>query len=112
MNVIRLLTRWIFIVSIPILLLSVTIAWAFNSLWIYKAGFTKYDVGQTIGLSSTELGRSASELITYFNNPHQEFLDINVTYNTGVTASLYDQADIQHMKDVKGVIWLDYGLLL
>jgi len=112
MNVIRLFTRWVFIVSIPILLFSVTIAWAFNSLWIYKAGFTKYDVGQTLGLSSLELDRSASELIAYFNNPDQEFLDINVTYNTGVTAPLYDQADIQHMKDVKKVIWLDYNLLL
>ena len=111
MNVIRLFTRWVFIVSIPILLLSVTIAWAFNSLWIYKAGFTKYGVGQTLGLSSLELDRSASELIAYFNNPLQEFLDINVTYNTGVTAPLYDQADILHMKDVKGVIWLDYSLL-
>ena len=112
MNVIRLFTRWVFIILIPILLLSVTIAWAFNSLWIYKAGFTKYDVGQTLGLSSAELDRSASELIAYFNNPHQEFLDINVTYNTGVTAPLYDQADILHMKDVKGLIWLDYSLLL
>ena len=112
MNVILLFTRWVFIVLIPVLLLSVTIAWAFNSLWIYQAGFAKYDVGQTLGLSSSELDRSASELITYFNDPYQEFLDINVTYNTGVTAPLYDQADILHMKDVKGVIWLDYSLLL
>ena len=112
MNVIRFFTRSVFIVLIPILLLSVSIAWAFNSLWIYKAGFTKYDVGQTLGLSSVELDRSASELIAYFNNPHQEYLDINVTYNTGETAPLYDQADILHMKDVKSIIWLDYGLLL
>jgi integral membrane protein (TIGR01906 family) len=112
MNVIRVFTRWVFIVSIPVLLLSITFAWAFNSLWIYKAGFTKYDVGQTLGLSSTELDKSASQLIAYFNNPHRALLDINVTYNAGVTAHRYDQADILHMKDVKGVIWLDYILLL
>jgi integral membrane protein (TIGR01906 family) len=63
-------------------------------------------------LSSTELDKSASQLIAYFNNPHRALLDINVTYNAGVTAHLYDQADILHMKDVKGVIWLDYILLL
>ena len=112
MNAVRLLTRWIFIVSIPILLLSGTIAWAFNSLWIYKGGFTKYDVGQALGLSSNELDTSASELIAYFNDPHQQYLDINVTYNNGVTAPLYDQADILHMKAVKDLIWVDYGLLI
>jgi integral membrane protein (TIGR01906 family) len=112
MNAVRLLTRWIFLVSLPILLLSGTIAWAFNSLWIYKGGFTKYDVGQALGLSSNELDTSASELIAYFNDPHQQYLDINVTYNNGVTAPLYDQADILHMKAVKDLIWVDYGLLI
>jgi len=112
MNVMHLLTRWIFIILIPILLLSGTIAWAFNSLWIYENGFVKYDVGQALGISSAELNISASKLIDYFNNPHQEYLGINVTYNNGVTAPLYDQADILHMKAVKDLIWVDYGLLL
>jgi hypothetical protein len=111
-NVIRLLTRWIFIILIPILLLSGTIAWAFNSLWIYENGFVKYDVGQALGVSSAELNISASKLIAYFNDPHQQYLDINVTYNNGGTAPLYDQADILHMKAVKDLIWVDYGLLL
>ena len=112
MNAIRIISRWLFIVSIPILLLSATLGWAFNSLWIYKAGFTKYEVGQALGLSPAQLDKSARELIAYFNNPHQEYLDINVTYDTGETASLFDQADISHMKDVKGLVWLDYRLCL
>ena len=112
MNAIRLIARWVFIMFIPVLLLSGTIAWAFNSLWIYKAGFTKYDVSQALGVSPAQLDKSASQLIAYFNNPHQEFLDINVTYDNGQTAPLYDQSDILHMKDVKGVLWLNYSLFL
>ena len=112
MNAIRLITRWVFIVSVPVLLLSATLAWAFNSLWIYTNGFAKYDVGQTLGLSTVELRTSAQELIAYFNNPHQQLLDINVTYDTGETAPLFDQADVLHMKDVKGLVWVDYRLLL
>lgn len=112
MNVIRRIARWLFILLIPVLLLSGTLAWAFNSLWIYEAGFAKYDVGQTLALSSSELRNSAAELIDYFNDPGQKYLDINVTYDNGETAPLYDQADILHMKDVKGVLWLDYWLLL
>jgi integral membrane protein (TIGR01906 family) len=95
-----------------VLLLSAALGWAFNSLWIYKAGFAKYEVGQALGLSPTELDKSARELITYFNNPQQELLGIKVTYDTGETAPLFDQADILHMKDVKGLVWLDYWLLL
>lgn len=112
MNAIRVTARWVFIISIPVLLLSATLGWAFNSLWIYKNGFAKYEVGQALGLSPAQLDKSAHELITYFNNTHQEFLDINVTYNTGETAPLFDQADILHMKDVKGLVWLDYRLFL
>jgi integral membrane protein (TIGR01906 family) len=106
------MARWIFILCIPILLLSATLAWTFNSLSIYKAGFAKYEVGQALGLSPIELDKSARDLIAYFNNPRQELLDINVTYDTGETAPLYDQFDILHMKDVKGVLWLDYRLFL
>jgi integral membrane protein (TIGR01906 family) len=91
---------------------SATLGWAFNSLWIYEAGFSRFDVGPVIGLSASELDRSASELIAYFNNTHQEYLDINVTYTNGVTGPLFDQADISHMKDVKGLVWLDYRLFL
>jgi integral membrane protein (TIGR01906 family) len=112
MNALRLTARWVFILLVPVLLLTATIAWAFNSLWIYKAGFVKYDVSQALGVSTAGLDRSASELIAYFNDPHQEYLDINVTYDNGETAPLYDQADILHMKDVKWLVWLDYWLLL
>ena len=110
MNIMRKMARWLFVVCIPVVLLSATLGWAFNSLWIYSAGFAKYDVGQPLDLSAAELKQSAAELIAYFNNTHQEFLDINVTYNSGETGPLYDQADIEHMKDVKGVLWLDYKL--
>jgi integral membrane protein (TIGR01906 family) len=110
MKTILKVARWLFIILVPVMLLSATLGWAFNSLWIYKAGFIKFDVGQTIGLSPTQLDKSASELITYFNNTHQELLDINVTYDTGETAPLFDRADTLHMKDVKGLVWLDYRL--
>jgi integral membrane protein (TIGR01906 family) len=112
MNAIRIAARWVFIILIPVLIVSATLGWAFNSLWIYEAGFSRFDVGPVIGLSSSELDRSASELIAYFNDTHQEYLDINVTYTNGVTGPLFDQADISHMKDVKGLVWLDYRLFL
>jgi integral membrane protein (TIGR01906 family) len=112
MNALRTVTRWIFVICVPVLLLTLVLAWAFNSRWIYEAGFAKYHVGQELGLSDPELRRAASELIAYFNDPHQQYLDINVRYDNGETTPLLDQADISHMKDVKGVLWLDYRLCI
>jgi len=108
MNVFRSIAKWVFIVLIPVFLLSGTIAWAFNSLWIYTSGFEKYSVSQDLNVSPAQLDKSAVELITYFNNPVEKYLDINVTYDNGITAPLYDQSDVLHMKDVKSVLWLDY----
>jgi integral membrane protein (TIGR01906 family) len=110
MKITRKIARWLFVISIPVLLLSATLGWAFNSKWIYTNGFARYDVSQALGVSGAELNRAAAELITYFNNTHQQYLDINVTYDNGQTVPLLDQADISHMKDVKGVLWLDYRL--
>ncbi len=112
MNIFRSIAKWVFIVLIPVFLLSGTIAWAFNSLWIYTCGFEKYAVSQDLGVSPAQLDKSAAELIAYFNNPAEKYLDINVTYDNGITSPLYDQADILHMEDVKSVVWLDYWLFV
>jgi integral membrane protein (TIGR01906 family) len=112
MNAFRKLLRWIFVICIPIFLLTATLGWAFNSKWVYTSGFAKYDVSRALGVSTTELDRAAADLISYFNDTHQRYLDINVTYDNGQTAPLLDQADISHMKDVKDVLWLDYRLCI
>ncbi len=112
MNILRAVARWLFVLCIPVLLLSATLAWAFNSLWIYTAGFEKYDPGSALGLSDEELDRSARELIAYFNDLDQELLDINVSYDSGETAPLYSENDALHMKDVKGLVWMDYWMLI
>ena len=120
MNIFRSIANWVFIVLVPVFLLSGTIAWAFNSLWIYTNGFEKYAVGQELNISPSQLDKSAAELITYFNNPSEKYLDISVTYDNGVTAPLFldeqttqvDLADVRHMEDVKSVVWLDYWLFV
>jgi integral membrane protein (TIGR01906 family) len=94
------------------MLLSSTIGGAFNSLWVYTSGFDKYEVASEMELSDAELKRAAQELIAYFNNPNQKYLDINVTYDNGHTGPLYDLDDIAHMKDVKGLLRLNYWICL
>ncbi|MCL2679796.1 MAG: TIGR01906 family membrane protein [Dehalococcoidia bacterium] len=110
MRIVRTVARWVFIMAVPVLLVTATLALAFNSLWMYRAGFEKYDVAVELGISDAELERAARDLIAYFNDPGRELYDIEVTYNSGETGLLYDEAAMSHMKDVRGLVWLAYGL--
>ena len=95
---------------LPLLLLTASIGWAVNSHWLYKYGFQKYDVGATTGLADPELEKVAAGLISYFNSG-EEYINLNVVKD-GQPFILFNQREVAHLKDVKGLIRLDYGVLL
>jgi len=102
--------KWLFILCLPILLLTASIGWAVNSLWLYKYGFGKYDVSQTAGLAEVELEKAATGLISYFNSD-EENISLTVIKD-GEPFELFNQREVAHLRDVKGLIWLDYWVLL
>jgi integral membrane protein (TIGR01906 family) len=108
-KVINTITRIVFILCIPFLLLTAAIAIAFNSVSLYEYGFDKYDVVSTTGLARTELVKSAETLISYFNSG-EEYIDLTVEKD-GVKFELFTREESIHMKDVKGLVRLDYGVL-
>ena len=110
MRILHISTKWLFILCLPALLLSVSIGWAVNSLWLYKNGFEKYNVSQTTGLAKVELEKAATGLISYFNSD-EEYISLTVTKD-GKPFVLFNQREVVHLKDVKGLIRLDYRLLL
>jgi len=89
----------LFIICIPLLLITTNLRFAVNDVRLYEYGFNKYNVSETTGLDKGNLTEIAQELITYFNSD-EEFVDISV----------YNQRDIQHLKDVKGLVQLVYRL--
>lgn len=110
MRILGLAARWIFILCLPVLLLTAGIGVAVNSLWFYKYGFEKYSISQTTGLAEVELEKAAKGLIGYFNSGEE---DINVSVvKDGQPFELFNQREIIHLKDVKGLIWLNYKVLL
>ena len=104
------IARWIFILCLPVLLLAASIGLAVNSLWLYKYGFEKYGVGQTTGLSEVELDKAARGLIDYFNSD-EEYISLTVVKD-GQPFVLFNEREVAHLKDVKGLINLDYTVLL
>jgi integral membrane protein (TIGR01906 family) len=109
LRILGLIAKWLFIFCLPVLLLTASIGWAVNSQWLYQYGFEKYSVSHTIGLAEPELEKAASGLISYFNSD-EEYISLTVTKGDQ-SFELFNQREVVHLRDVKGLIWLDYWVL-
>jgi len=110
LRILGIVAKWLFILCLPVLLLTVSLGWAANSHWLYRYGFEKYNVSQTTGLAKVELEKAASGLTSYFNSD-EEYINLTVIKD-GEPFVLFNQQEVTHLKDVKGLIWLDYRVLL
>lgn len=87
----------IFIVCIPLFLLTSNIRWVANDLQFWEEGFEKYDVSSETGFSNGELIDISKGLIRYFNSG-----DIDDTMY------VFSDDEIIHLRDVRGLIQLSY----
>ncbi len=110
MKFLHLAARVIFVLSLPLLFLSLSLAIAFNSPWLYHYGFEKYDVESVTGIERSELDYAAGQLIAYFNSD-EELIDVVVTKD-GEPFELFNEREILHLVDVKNLVQLDYAVLL
>ena len=110
LKILVIVAKWLFILCLPILLLTVSIGWGVNSQWLYRYGFEKYDVSQTTGIAEVELEKAATGLISYFNSGGA---NISLTViKDSEPFELFNQREVTHLRDVKGLIRLDYWVLL
>ena len=110
MRIFSITAKWLFILCLPVLLLTASIAWAVNSLWLYNYGFDRYAISQTTGLAQPELEKAATGLIGYFNSD-EETISLTVVKESE-SFELFNEREVVHLRDVKGLIWLDYRVLL
>ena len=115
LRILGIAAKWLFMLCLPVLLLTASLGWAANSLWLYKYGSQEYNVSQTLAdagleLTGSELEEVYAGLISYFNSG-EEYISLTVMKD-GEPFELFNQREIIHLKDVKGLIWLDYWVLL
>jgi len=110
LKIIGIAAKWVFILCLSLLLLTASIGWAVNSFWLYKSGFDKYYVSLTTGLEESELDEAAYGLIDYFNSD-EEYITLTVIKDSE-PFELFNEREVVHLKDVKGLIRLDYQVLL
>ncbi|MGE5595063.1 MAG: TIGR01906 family membrane protein [Hyphomicrobiales bacterium] len=98
------LATFLFVLAIPLLLVTTNVRFFAGEVRFYERGFRKYDAAQTTGVSLPELDRAAGEIVDYFENDRPT-LRILVTAD-GEEVSLFNTRETEHMKDVKQVMRL------
>lgn len=115
MRILSRVAQWLFIICLPIVVITGSIGWAVNSAWLYTTGFEKYDVQESLAevgfpVTDSDLKDIAHGFIRYFNSG-EELITLTVQ-NDGQTTDLFNEEEIIHFKDVKGLFRLDYYVLL
>jgi integral membrane protein (TIGR01906 family) len=104
------IARWLFIICLPVILITASVQLAANSRILYNYGFEKYNISQATGLADSELDKVAQGLIHYFSSD-QEPISLTVDME-GETLELFNAREMLHLKDVKALFRMDYIVLL
>lgn len=92
----------LFVVALPVFLVTTNVRFLAGEVRFYERGFRAHDADQVTGISLSELDRAATEIIDYFENDADE-LHI-VVEQDGEEVALFNQREIDHMTDVKGLM--------
>ena len=101
MKLIRVTLWWIFVLSIPVLLISTVVRLEVNFLPFYEYEYEKNNISQVTGFDSRQLGIITRHLIQYFNG-RVESPQLIVEKNNE-TLYLFHDHEIVHLEDVKEV---------
>ncbi|GIT68932.1 MAG: hypothetical protein Ct9H300mP27_00360 [Chloroflexota bacterium] len=100
----------LFIVCIPILILSGAVTWAINDIGLYQKGFDKYHISTKTGISSDNLTDVSRQIQRYFNSTDEPLFVKTKIF--GDERILFNDREATHMRDVKKLIHLVYSLMM
>ena len=110
MKALQTATQVLFILCLPVLLLTASLSLAVNTEWLQHYGFEKYGISEVTGLARAELDKAAAGLIDYFNSG-DESISLTVVKD-GEPFELFNEREAGHLRDVKELIHLGYRVLL
>ena len=93
----------LFVVAVPLFLVTASVTWAFNNPGMYNRGFEKYGVSRVTGITGEDLDQVSADIRGYFNS-RQEPLSVR-TRVFGAERELFNQREVSHMRDVKRLVW-------
>jgi integral membrane protein (TIGR01906 family) len=100
----------IFIIAVPLFLITASVAWAFNSPGLYNDGFEKYSISRISDITDSDLRQVGADIRSYINSG-DEPLDVRTSI-LGAERDLFNDREVAHMKDVKQLVRGVYVLAL
>ena len=97
--VVRHIAALLFIIALPIALITTNVRIAANEPRVYQYAADHYDTPQTTGIAREELLRASGELRDYFNND-EDSIFVRVEKD-GEPISLFNSRETAHLRDVK-----------
>ncbi|MDA0263303.1 MAG: TIGR01906 family membrane protein [Chloroflexi bacterium] len=101
----------LFIIAVPMFLVTGSVTWAFNSPGLYNNGFEKYSISRVSGITDPDLRQVGADLRSFFNSRDNEPLSVQ-TRIFGREQELFNDREVAHMKDVRQLVRGVYVLLL
>ena len=106
MGIARHIAALLFIVALPIALITTTVRVVLTEPRLYEYATDHYNTTATTGIERSELLRASGELRDYFNNG-DESIFISVQRN-GAPISLFKPRETAHLHDVKALFQLTF----
>ena len=107
MNRVAWVPAFLFAIAVPVFLVTASVAWAFNDPGVYNRGFEKYRISLTTGITKEDLRHVAGQIRHYFNSTDEPLLVRTQVY--GEERELFNPREVQHMRDVKRLVWCVYA---
>jgi len=103
------LARLLFYVAVPLLLVTTNVRFAFSEERVYQYSIDHYDVTAVTHISHSDLIAATQDIRTYFTND-ADYLRTRVHDSTGAVVPLFNPKEVLHMRDVKHLVRLVYGI--
>ena len=89
--------------AVPVFLIAGSVRLVINAPALYSYGFDRYNITAYTGIERDNLLDVAARIRTYFNDD-SEYLIVPTTVRGVQVPSLYNEREILHMRDVKGLV--------
>jgi integral membrane protein (TIGR01906 family) len=100
---------FLFVLAVPLVLVTASVTWAINSPGVYSRGFEKYGVSLATGITTSDLRQAGADLRRYFNSG-DEPLVLRARVSE-VEQEIFNPREVQHMGDVKRLVRGVYAVL-
>ena len=110
MKILKIFANILFVLSIPIFLITTNTRLLINSPFVYSMEFNQMDISSKTNIEKQELLSISQQIRSYFNN-NQDYLNIE-TFINGIKQPLFNDREISHMFDVKKLVKTTYSTQL